>query len=110
MCIQHEKTKRLNEQWIELIDTANMMVSLVKAIDRQDDLAGNILIKALKVIVRDTVANVMVQEHQLEYLLETKKPEAYAEWLMSVSPQYKVFQRRKERHETRRYYTGAAAS
>jgi hypothetical protein len=102
MCIEQKELRLLDDHLHGLIEAANMMVSLVKAIDRQDGLVKKPIVKAVKVLVEDTLAKVMDQEHLLEFLLQVNKPEAYAEWLMSVSPEYEVFQHRVEQHETRR--------
>lgn len=108
MCIQHEDLRRLEDLLGDIIDSVNMMLSLLPVIDKHDGLAKNVMVRVVKTLVGDTVVKVMEQEHQLERVLETGEPEAYVEWLMSVSPQYKVFQVRKEQAQPRNSWMAAA--
>jgi hypothetical protein len=108
MFMQKEKPKGLKELLRDLIDTADVMLGLLRALGREDCFEKNITVKIVEAVMRYIVPKVMHQERQLEELLESAEPKAYSEWLMSVSPQSCVFQVRKEQAQARQARMTAA--
>lgn len=96
MVFQREMPRELKGLLRDLIDTADVMLSLLRAITRDGGLEQSMTLEVIETVMRYILAKVMQQEGVLERFLEDTEPEAYLEWLQSVAPESCVFQGRKE--------------